>query len=140
MSDAFDLDRFVRAQAQVYDDALDQILDGRKTSHWMWFVFPQLAGLGRSEIAQRYAIRGLEEARAYLAHPLLGERLRECTQALLRVEGRSAHEIFGSPDDMKLHSSLTLFSLVAEPGSVFERALARYFEGVRDQATLRLLQ
>ena len=140
MSDAFDLDRFVRAQAQVYEDALDEILDGRKTSHWMWFVFPQLAGLGRSEIAQRYAIRGLDEARAYLAHPLLGERLRECTQALLRVEGRSAHDIFGSPDDMKLHSSLTLFSLVAEPGSAFERALGRYFGGVPDQATLRLLQ
>ena len=140
MSDAFDLDRFVRAQAQVYDDALDEILDGRKTSHWMWFVFPQLAGLGRSETAQRYAIRGLDEAHAYLAHPLLGERLRECTQALLRLEGRSAHEIFGSPDDMKLHSSLTLFSLVAEPGSAFEKALGQYFDGVRDQATLRLLQ
>src|SRR2546421_416805 len=129
-ADPFSLERFVRAQEPVYADALAEIRAGAKRSHWMWFIFPQLAGLGRSDMARRYAIGRLDEARAYLAHPVLGRRLRDCFAALLSVEGRSAHEIFGSPDDMKLRSCATLFDRV-ESGSLFEQALAKYYRGER---------
>ena len=138
-TDAHDLSRFLDAQLGIYEAALSEIRDGRKRSHWMWFVFPQYAGLGVSPTSQRYAINCVAEAEAYLSHPVLGARLLECAEALLRVEGRSAHEIFGSPDDMKLKSSATLFTHVSPAGSVFERVLDKYFGGVRDDKTLRLL-
>ena len=138
MSDPFDLNRFVRAQEPLYHRALAEIRRGHKTSHWMWFVFPQIAGLGSSAMAQRYAISGLEEARAYLAHSVLGARLRECGEALLQIEGKTASAVFGSPDDMKLKSSMTLFDVV-EPRSAFEKVLAQYYQGKRDERTLELL-
>jgi uncharacterized protein (DUF1810 family) len=133
------LARFVEAQAPVYVRALAELKAGRKQSHWMWFVFPQIAGLGHSAMAQTYAIQNLAEAQDYLAHPLLGERLRDCTQAVLDVEGRSAHAIFGSPDDLKFRSSMTLFDL-ASPNDIFHAALDRYFSGVADPLTLQKLQ
>jgi len=135
-ADPYDLDRFVRAQDPVIAQACAELRNGRKTSHWMWFVFPQIAGLGMSAMSQRYAISSLEEARAYLQHPVLGTRLRLCVSLLLEVEGRSAHEIFGSPDDMKLRSSLTLFEYAAPEDPIFRQALDRYFDGAEDQATL----
>lgn len=139
MSDQFNLQRFVDAQAGVYQDVLAELRSGAKRSHWMWFIFPQLAGLGRSSMAQHYAIASLAEARAYLAHPLLGGRLRECTDILLGLQGVSAHQVFGSPDDMKLHSSLTLFAQAAPQEPRFTQGLARYYGGVADAATLGLL-
>lgn len=138
-SDPYELSRFVRAQEGEYERALSELRGGRKRSHWMWYVFPQLEGLGSSAISRRYAIRSVEEARAYLADPVLGPRLEECTEAVLGVEGRSAHEIFGSPDDMKLRSCATLFARASPPGSPFERLLRRYFGGEPDPRTLRLL-
>ena len=137
--DPYDLERFVRAQDGVYEVALTEIASGRKRSHWMWFIFPQLAGLGSSPTSEHFAIRTAAEARAYLAHPILGARLLQCTQAVLSVSGRTAHEIFGHPDDLKLRSSATLFASVSAPGSVFDEVLERYFEGSRDERTLRLL-
>ena len=138
-SDPFDLARFVRAQECTFESALAEIRSGRKHSHWMWYVFPQLAGLGCSEMSRRYAIQGAAEAQAYLAHPVLGPRLIECVQATLAIKGRSAHAIFGSPDDLKLRSCATLFAAVAPPGSVFEQVLDRYFDGERDPRTVELL-
>ncbi len=135
-----DLDRFVEAQAGVHDESLAELRAGRKRSHWMWFVFPQVEGLGTSPMAQRYALAGPDEARAFLAHPVLGSRLLECTRAVLAVEGRTLHEIFGSPDDLKFRSSMTLFEIAAGPGSVFSEALDRYCGGVRDAATLGRLE
>jgi uncharacterized protein (DUF1810 family) len=137
--DPYDLERFVQAQARNYEQALAEIRRGRKQSHWMWYVFPQLAGLGTSSTAQRYALANLDEAAAYLHHPLLGPRLLECASALLRVEGRSANEIFGWPDELKLRSSLTLFALVSPAQSVFDRVLDAYFNGEHDAKTLQLL-
>ena len=137
--DPYDLARFVTAQRDVYPIALAELQAGCKRSHWMWFVFPQFAGLGSSATSRHFAIRSADEARAYLAHPVLGPRLVECAEALLAIEGRSAHEIFGSPDDLKLKSSATLFALVSPAGSVFEQLLDRYFAGARDDRTLRLL-
>ena len=138
-ADATSLERFVEAQRAVYERALAELRDGRKRSHWMWYVFPQLAGLGRSAASRRYAITGAQEAEAYLAHPLLGPRLIECATAVLEIDGRSAYEIFGSPDDLKLHSCATLFARVSRPGSAFSRLLAKYFGGREDEQTLRLL-
>jgi uncharacterized protein (DUF1810 family) len=137
--DTFDLDRFVSAQEDVYESALAEIRAGRKRTHWMWFVFPQLLGLGSSPISRQFAIRSAAEARAYLAHPVLGPRLLECCEALLRVNGGSANDIFGPPDDLKLRSCATLFASVSEPGSVFERVLARFFGGAHDERTEALL-
>lgn len=134
-----DLDRFVTAQEGDYERALAELRSGRKRTHWMWYVFPQIRGLGSSPTSQHFAIQGRDEAAAYLAHPVLGPRLVACAEALLGIEGRSAREILGSPDDLKLRSSATLFAEVAPPGSVFERLLARYFEGRPDPATLQLL-
>jgi uncharacterized protein (DUF1810 family) len=136
MDDPHGLDRFVQAQAPVYAQALAELRAGRKRSHWMWFVFPQIAGLGSSAMAQRYAIASLQEAQAYLAHPVLGERLRECAQAMLAVEGRSAHDILGSPDDVKFHSSMTLFHRAAPGERVFSECLRKYFGGQEDPQTL----
>lgn len=137
--DPFDLRRFVDAQEGVHERALAELRAGRKSSHWMWFVFPQIEGLGQSWMSKQYAIAGLPEARAYLAHPVLGPRLAACSEALLGVEGRTASEIFGFPDDAKLRSSMTLFDAV-EPGAVFSRVLERYFGGGRDTETLRRLE
>ena len=137
-TDSDDLDRFVTAQDRVIDRVRDELRRGRKTSHWMWFVFPQIAGLGSSAMSQRFAIRSLDVARAYLAHPVLGARLVECVGLLLDVEGKSAHDILGSPDDMKFHSCLTLFAEVAAD-DIFRRALEKYFAGRDDAATLDLL-
>ncbi|HEY0776676.1 MAG TPA: DUF1810 domain-containing protein [Gemmatirosa sp.] len=137
--DPYDLDRFVRAQVGDYDRALAEVTAGRKRSHWMWYIFPQFRGLGRSSMAERYAIGSLAEAEAYLRHPVLGPRLVACAQAALGVAGRSASDIFGSPDDVKLRSSMTLFSHVSPAGSVFERVLDRYFDGRPDAATLDLV-
>lgn len=137
-TDPFDLARFVTAQARNYADALAEVRGGRKVSHWMWYVFPQFVGLGSSEMARRYAIRSLDEARAYLAHPILGPRLTECAEAALAVKGRTAFAIFDSPDDMKLKSCATLFALVSPDGSAFHRLLDKYFRGERDTKTLQL--
>jgi uncharacterized protein (DUF1810 family) len=140
-TDRWKLERFVDAQASVHERALAELRAGRKQSHWMWFVFPQLAGLGTSAMAERYAISGLDEARAYLAHPILGARLVESAETLLQLEGeRSAATIMGYPDDMKLRSSATLFAQVSPPGSVFHRLLDRYFDGRGDERTMSLLQ
>jgi uncharacterized protein (DUF1810 family) len=132
------LDRFVEAQDGVYDDALAELTAGRKRTHWMWFVFPQIAGLGSSPTARFYAIASLDEAKAYLAHPVLGPRLRECAQALLAVQGRSAREILGYPDDLKLRSSMTLFARAADDPALFQAVLDRYYDGP-DPLTLKLL-
>lgn len=137
--DPHDLRRFLDAQARDYAQALAEMRSGRKRTHWMWYVFPQLAGLGVSAMSTRYALAGLEDARAYLAHPVLGRRLVECMEAVLGVEGRSATEVFGSPDDLKLRSSATLFACASPPGSVFERVLLKYYRGERDPRTLHLL-
>ena len=138
--DPYDLERFVRAQDGTYEVALAEIRGGRKRSHWMWYVFPQCAGLGYSETSQHYAIRSVAEAQAYLAHPVLGSRLMECVEAVLKVPGRTASAIFGSPDDLKLRSCATLFAQVSPPESVFEQVLDRYFGGERDPRTLEWLQ
>lgn len=138
-ADPFDLNRFVRAQAHDFDRALSEIRRGRKQSHWMWFIFPQFDGLGASTMSRHYAIKSLAEAEAYLSHHVLGPRLMACAEAALAIDGASAHDIFGSPDDMKLRSSATLFARVSPPGSVFERILDKYFQGQRDEKTLRLL-
>jgi len=139
MVDPFQLQRFVDAQAPVFETVCAELRAGRKASHWMWFVFPQLRGLGRSAMASAYGIASLDEARAYLAHPLIGPRLRQCTQRVLDVEGRDAHAIFGSPDDRKFRSCMSLFADVAGGRSVFDAALDRFFDGRPDPATLRLL-
>jgi uncharacterized protein (DUF1810 family) len=137
--DPHDLGRFVRAQEGVYAQALAEIRSGRKRTHWMWFVFPQLDGLGSSPTARLYAIKTLDEARAYLDHPVLGHRLHECVEAALQVEGRSALEIFGFPDDLKLRSCATLFGSLLPPSSPFDRLLQKYFPDGPDAKTLQLL-
>jgi uncharacterized protein (DUF1810 family) len=137
--DPYDLKRFLLAQEADYDRALSEIRVGRKRSHWMWYIFPQFDGLGFSSTAKHYAIRSLAEAKAYLEHPVLGPRLLECAEAVVSLEGRSATEIFGSPDDLKLGSCATLFASVSSRGSVFDRLLGKYYQGKRDAKTLRLL-
>jgi uncharacterized protein (DUF1810 family) len=139
MDDPHGLTRFVQAQAPVYEQVLAELCEGRKRSHWMWFVFPQLVGLGRSAMARHFAIATLQEAQAYLAHPVLGARLRECSRLALAVRGRSAHDIFGSPDDLKFRSSMTLFGRAAPTEPVFQQCLCRFFEGEGDPRTLALL-
>lgn len=137
--DPFALDRFIAAQEAVYGQVLAELKYGKKRSHWMWYIFPQFEGLGFSSTSRFYAIKSIDEARQYLHHPLLGLRLVECAQAVLAVEWRTVAEIFGFPDDLKLKSSMTLFAQVAEPGSVFERVLDKYYHGERDRKTLQLL-
>jgi uncharacterized protein (DUF1810 family) len=135
--DSYNLKRFEEAQGAVYGRVCGELRGGAKTSHWMWFIFPQIRGLGRSPMAERFAIGSLEEARAYLGHAVLGGRLRECTELVNAVEGRTASEIFGFPDDLKFHSSMTLFArAVDEKGSLFEEALRKYFDGKMDQGTV----
>ncbi len=135
--DPFHLERFVEAQDGVYARVCEELRAGEKRSHWMWFIFPQIRGLGRSPMAERFAIESLEEARAYLTHPVLGARLRECTGLVNAVEGRSASEIFGFPDDLKFHSSMTLFARAEEGETVFREALEKYCGGEMDQGTVQ---
>ncbi len=137
--DPYNLDRFLYAQCGVYADVLAEIRSGRKRSHWMWFIFPQLDGLAFSSTSKFYAIKSLEEAAAYLAHPELGPRLLECTDAVLSQKGRSASQIFGHPDDLKLKSCMTLFACASEQGSVFVKVLEMFYLGQRDERTLQLL-
>jgi len=135
----YNLDRFIDAQNGIYERALSELRAGRKRSHWMWFIFPQIAGLGSSFMAEKYAIRSAEEALAYLADPVLGSRMVRCAEAVLSIEDRSAHDAFGSPDDLKLKSSMTLFAAVSEHGSPFHRVIDRFYEGRFDERTIQLL-
>jgi uncharacterized protein (DUF1810 family) len=139
-NDPYDLERFVIAQNPVYDDVVAELRAGSKESHWMWFVFPQLRGLGSSSMANRYGISSREEAEAYLQHPILGARLRECTRLVNQVEGRSVEQIFGYPDDLKFRSSMTLFAQAASGNEGFLQAIEKYFGGKPDQRTLNLLE
>jgi len=137
--DPHNLERFVSAQRGSYETALKELRNGQKVSHWMWFVFPQVAGLGSSAMADRYAIRSRREALAYLAHPVLGPRLVECSNALLQLKGRTAEEVMGYPDDLKLRSSMTLFAAVSPADSPFQKVLETYFSGVPDNRTTAFL-
>ena len=139
MSDAYNLHRFLDAQELVHDTVLAELRAGRKSSHWIWFIFPQIAGLGHSAMAQQFAIGSLDEATAYLQHPVLGQRLRECTQLVLNVEGRSADEIFGYPDNLKFRSCVTLFMTAATDNTIFKNALLKDFDDRPDQMTLDIL-
>jgi len=142
MRDQYGLERFVRAQDGVYEQACAELRSGRKRTHWMWFIFPQIKGLGSSEMAVRFAISSIEEAKAYLEHPVLGDRLRECARIVVAVEGRTAEEIFGYPDDLKFRSSMTLFAKAAEISEedlVFSQALDKYFGGKDDAGTVERL-
>jgi uncharacterized protein (DUF1810 family) len=139
MNEAYNLQHFLNAQERVYDTVLAELRTGRKSSHWIWFIFPQIAGLGHSAMAQQFAIGSLDEANAYLQHPVLGQRLRECTQLVLNVEGRSAEEIFSYPDNLKFRSCMTLFMTAATDNTLFKDALFKYFDGNPDQSTLDIL-
>jgi len=139
IDDQYNLRRFLEAQEDDYERALAKISNGQKRTHWIWYIFPQLDGLGYSSTAKHYAIKNIDEAAAYLAHPILRPRLLECAEAVVNLEGRSAREIFGSPDDLKLKSCATLFEIVSPPGSVFARLIEKYYHGERDDKTLELL-
>ena len=139
MDDPYDLQRFLYAQAPAIEQARAELRGGKKRGHWMWFVFPQIAGLGRSDMAQKFAIASLDEARTYAAHEILGPRLRECAALVVALEGRSVEEIFGSPDDLKFRSSMTLFAHAVPEEPVFQAALQKYFGGEEDRATLERL-
>lgn len=138
--DAFNLQRFVQAQEPVYADVLTELRNGQKRTHWMWFIFPQIDGLGYSATAKHYAIKSLAEAQAYLQHSILGPRLIECAETVLSIQGRSVAAIFGSPDNLKLHSSMTLFAAISDADSAFAQVLDKYFAGKRDDKTLSLLE
>ncbi|MBB3594220.1 uncharacterized protein (DUF1810 family) [Rhizobium sp. BK529] len=135
----YDLHRFIEAQNGIYEQALSELKAGRKRSHWMWFVFPQIAGLGTSSMAEKYAIRSAEEASAYLSDPILGSRLLRCVEAILSVIDRSAHDIMGSPDDLKLRSSMTLFAAVSDHGSPFHKVIDHFYHGKFDERTISIL-
>lgn len=136
MRKQFDLERFIEAQGPVYATVLNELESGHKRTHWMWYIFPQIAGLGSSATAQKYAIESLDEAAAYLAHPLLGKRLRECSELVLALHGHDIGAVFGSPDDRKFHSSTTLFSEVAPDEAIFQDCINEFFDGLSDEATL----
>lgn len=139
MNDHYNLERFIRAQDPVYASVIEELCAGKKRGHWMWYIFPQIKGLGHSVMAKQYAITSLEEAKAYLEHPLLGSRLRECTEVVMNVDGRLAEQIFSYPDNLKFRSSMTLFTDTAGRNSIFQDALRKYFEGHPDQSTLDIL-
>lgn len=140
MPDPYHLQRFVDAQASCFAQVMSELAAGKKKTHWMWFIFPQLEGLGSSPMAQRFAISGIAEAKAYLAHPVLGDRLRDCTALVNAISGRSVEDIFGYPDDLKFHSSVTLFAQASHPeNKVFNQALSKYFNGLPDKATINRL-
>jgi uncharacterized protein (DUF1810 family) len=138
-SDPYDLERFVRAQATDYDQALSELREGKKRSHWMWYIFPQIEGLGLSPMSRQYSIKSAAEARAYFDHPILGPRLQECATVVYDIAGRSAFEILGAPDDMKLRSSATLFASISG-GGIFEQLIQKYFDGQHDEKTLQALK
>ncbi len=139
MSDIYNLQRFLDAQASIYEEVLKELKQGRKTSHWMWYIFPQIKGLGRTSTAQKFAIVSLEEAKAYLKNSTLGSRLRECTRLVLDIENRDIQEIFGYPDNLKFRSSMTLFLYATKDNKIFQDALLQYFKGQCDQLTLDIL-
>ena len=139
-NDPFDLSRFLKAHEADYEHILSEIRGGQKRTHWMWYIFPQIEGLAFSSMSRHYSIKSLEEAQAYLNHPILGSRLLECAEAVVAVEGRAIAEILGAPDDLKLRSCATLFASVSPSGSVFDRILEKYYHGVRDDKTLHLLE
>lgn len=139
MSKPYEMERFVRTQQPVYEQVIEELQAGRKRSHWMWFIFPQIKGLGRSDMAMRYAISSKDEATAYLAHPILGPRLEQCAQLVLSIQGKSLNEIFGDLDDMKFRSSMTLFASVAGPTSIFQACLNKYCRNQPDPATVAKL-
>jgi uncharacterized protein (DUF1810 family) len=139
MDDPYNLRRFVDAQQAVYETVCRELRQGRKESHWMWFIFPQIKGLGHSEMARKFAISSRDEAKAYLAHPVLGPRLRECSRIVADLEGKSVEDIFGYPDDMKFRSSMTLFAQTAKDNEIFRRCLDKYFRGEPDRLTLAAL-
>lgn len=139
IEDPFNLQRFIDAQKSTFEAASEELRKGRKTGHWIWYIFPQLQGLGRSAMSQEYGIASLEEARAYVTHPTLGPRLREITSIVNAIEGRTIHEIFGYPDDMKFRSSMTLFARATQENAEFVQALQKYFAGQSDQLTVSLL-
>jgi uncharacterized protein (DUF1810 family) len=138
-ADRFDLQRFVDAQDRVYDTVIDELRNGSKRSHWIWFVFPQLRGLGHSPTAVHYGISSIDEARAYLAHDVLGPRLRECARLVSQIDGRSAGDIFGFPDDVKVRSSMTLFALATDDNTDFVAVLDKFYDGIKDPATVERL-
>ena len=138
--DPFHLSRFTNAQEGLYQNVLVELRTGQKRTHWMWFIFPQISGLGHSDMAKHYAIKSEEEARQYLTHPVLGARLLKCAETVFAIEGRTVSQIFGHPDDIKLRSCLTLFGCVAGPQSIFTKVLDKYFNGEKDGETLRLLK
>ena len=138
-NDPYNLDRFITAQEGIFESVLTELANGKKCTHWMWFIFPQIDGLGFSSTTKYYAIKSLEEASQYLNHPILGTRLLQCARLVLAVEGKSAYEIFGSPDDLKLKSSMTLFAEAAGPDSDFAEVLEKYFNGQRDERTITLM-
>lgn len=140
MADPHNLRRFVDAQDQVFNQVCSELRSGSKRSHWMWFIFPQIKGLGHSAVSVKYSISGVEEARAYLNHPILGPRLRECTRLVNQIEWRSIEDIFGYPDDLKFHSSITLFAQAAPEDQVFQEALQKFYKGETDQLTLDQLR
>lgn len=135
-SDPYDLQRFLDAQSHCYERVCEELSEGSKQTHWIWFIFPQIAGLGHSAMADRYAISSLQEAEAYLQHPILGPRLRHCTDLVLRIANRSAEEIFAYPDDLKFRSSMTLFANTSGDNAIFKHALQKFFSGKPDQLTL----
>lgn len=135
----YNLHRFIEAQTGTYERVLAELAAGRKRSHWIWFIFPQLAGLGSSETAEKYAIRSADEAAAYLSDSILGSRLVRCVDVMLSVRDRTAHDILGSPDDMKFHSSMTLFAAISDHGSIFHQAIDRFYDGKFDQRSIELL-
>jgi uncharacterized protein (DUF1810 family) len=134
------LSRFLSAQQSIYPQVIKELLDGKKTTHWMWFIFPQIDGLGHSSTAKYYSIKSIEEAKDYLAHPVLGARLLECSNTILKIEGKSVDYIFGSPDNMKLKSCMTLFNFVSPENKVFEDVLKKYFSFKQDEQTLSILK
>ncbi|MGH1352933.1 MAG: DUF1810 domain-containing protein [Methyloligellaceae bacterium] len=139
MNDPFNLTRFIEAQDPVYERVCLELSQGKKVSHWMWFIFPQIQGLGRTSTAKKYAISSLEEAKDYLQHPVLGERLLECTDLVIQISKRNIEDIFYNPDNLKFHSSMTLFVLAANEKHIFTQALDKYFDGELDSATLKIL-
>ena len=140
MKDSFNLERFITAQEKVYPTVIEELITGTKISHWMWFIFPQVDGLGRTEIAKRYAIKSLDEAKAYIAHPLLGTRLQECIELVLDIDGKTANAVFGSPDDLKFKSSMTLFLVAAPHIDLFQRVINKYYDGQQDKVTIEILK
>ena len=140
MIDKFNPGRFIYKQDFVYENVVRELKNGQKNSHWMWFIFPQIEGLGRSSIAKEFSIKSMAEARAYLDHPVLGERLKQCTQLVLDIDGKTAIDIFGHPDYLKFRSCMSLYSAVEEKGNIFEMALSKYFNGIPDERTLSIIK